>query len=86
MSRPYKAYPNGMKMLGIRIVSICGPCYTRGVGRWFGKGGLYKSIGKGCVISVYKIESSYVIIRGHQALEPPWFLRLCTQRSIGECN
>ena len=56
---------------------------TRGVGRWFGEGGLYKSIGKGSMISVYKIESSYVTIRkhggggGHQLPEPPWFLRLC---------
>ena len=32
----------------------------RGVGRWFGKGGLYRSIGKSSMISVYKIESSYV--------------------------
>ena len=33
----------------------------RGVGRWFGKGGLYRSIGKGNMISVYKIEPSYVL-------------------------
>ena len=41
---------------------------TRGVGRWFGKGELYRSvaIGKGSMISVYKIESSYVTIRKHR--------------------
>ena len=51
----------------------------RSVGRWFGKGGLYRSIGKGSMISVYKIQSSYIIIRkhrGHQPPEPPWFLCL----------
>ena len=38
----------------------------RGVGRWFGKGELYRSIGKGSMISVYKIEPSYVTIRKHR--------------------
>ena len=34
----------------------------------FGKGGVYRSIiiGKGSMISVYKIESSYVTIRKHR--------------------
>ena len=33
----------------------------RGIGRWFGKWGLYRSIaGKGSLIRVYKIEPSYV--------------------------
>ena len=44
---------------------------TRGVGRWFGKGGLYRSIGKGSMISVYKIESSYVTIRKHRGAPAP---------------
>ena len=42
-----------------------------GVGRWFGKGGLYRSIGKGSMISVYKIESSYVTIRKHRGAPAP---------------
>ena len=45
--------------------------YVRGVGRWFGKGGLYRSIGKGSMISVYKIESSYVTIRKHRGGTSP---------------
>ena len=43
----------------------------RGVGRWFGKGGLYRSIGKGSMISVYKIEPSYVTIRKHRGAPAP---------------
>jgi hypothetical protein len=43
----------------------------RGVGRWFGKGGLYRSIGKGNMISVYKIEPSYVSIRKHRGAPAP---------------
>ena len=35
------------------------------MGRWFGKGGLYRSIGKSSTISVYKFEPSYVAIRKH---------------------
>ena len=60
----------------------CYDAHTRGVGRWFGEGGFYRSIGKGSMISVYKIEPSYTVTirkhRGHQPPEPPWFLRLCT--------
>ena len=46
---------------------------TRGVGRWFGKGGLYRSIVKGSMsmISVYKIEPSYVTIRKHRGAPAP---------------
>ena len=44
---------------------------VRGVGRWFGKGGLYRSIGKGSMISVYKIEPSYVTIRKHRGAPAP---------------
>ena len=47
------------------------PFIDRGVGRWFGKGGLYRSIGKGSMISVYKIESSYVTIRKHRGAPAP---------------
>ena len=43
----------------------------RGVGRWFGKEGLYRSIGKGSMISVYKIEPSYVTIRKHRGAPAP---------------
>ena len=44
----------------------------RGVGRWFGKGGSsYRSIGKGSMISVYKIESSYITIRKHRGAPAP---------------
>ena len=43
----------------------------RGVGRWFGKGGLYGSIGKGSMISVYKIQSSYIIIQKHRGAPAP---------------
>ena len=43
----------------------------RGVGRWFGKGGLYRSIGKGSMISVYKIEPRYVTIRKHRGAPAP---------------
>jgi hypothetical protein len=35
--------------------SISEECIGRGVGRWFDKGGLYGSIGKGSMISVHKI-------------------------------
>ena len=45
--------------------------WGRGVGRWFGKGGLYRSIGKGSMISVYKIEPSYVTIRKHRGAPAP---------------
>ena len=49
--------------------------YTRvpstGVGRWFGKGGLYRFIGKDSMISVYKIESSYITIRKHRGAPAP---------------
>ena len=44
----------GVKPHDLRLGMLC-----RGVGRWFGKGGLYRSIGKGSMISVYKIESRY---------------------------
>jgi hypothetical protein len=37
----------------------------RGVGRWFDKGGLYRSIGKGSKISMYKIQPSYITIKRH---------------------
>ena len=43
----------------------------RGVGRWFSKGGLYRSIGKGSMISVYKIQSSYIIIQKHRGAPAP---------------
>ena len=52
---------------GLEIVSF----FSRGVGRWFGKGGLYRSIGKGSMISVYKIEPSYVTIRKHRGAPAP---------------
>ena len=45
--------------------------FDRGVGRWFGKGRLYGSIGKGSMISVYKIEPSYVTIRKHRGALAP---------------
>ena len=45
--------------------------YSRGIGRWFGKGGLYRSIGKGSMISVYKIESSYVTLRKYRGTPAP---------------
>ena len=51
------------------MVFLCVVC--RGVGRWFGKGGLYRSIGKGSMISVYKIESSSVTIRKHRGAPAP---------------
>ena len=45
------------------------------------KGRLYGSIGKGSMISVYKIEPSYVTIKKHRGYKPPeppaWFLCLC---------
>ena len=44
---------------------------TRGVGRWFGKGGLYRYIGKGSMINVYKIELSYVTIGKHRGAPAP---------------
>ena len=44
---------------------------TRGVGRWFGKGGLYRSIGKGSMIRVYKIEPIYVTSRKHKGALAP---------------
>ena len=55
--------------------------HNRDVGRWFGKRGLYRSIGKDSMISVYKIEPIAMKlsenIGGYQPLEPPWFLHLC---------
>ena len=77
-----------MVVLDTRLPNVSSHAFMhcRGVGRWFGKGELYRSIGKGSMISVYKIEPSYVTIRkyrGHQPLEPPWFLRLCIEK-IGE--
>ena len=50
--------------------SIC-IVQIRGVGRWFGKGGLYRFVGKGSMISVYKIEPSYVTIRKHRGAPAP---------------
>ena len=44
---------------------------NRGVGRRFGKGGLYRSIGKGSMISVYKSEPSYVTIRKYRGAPAP---------------
>jgi hypothetical protein len=41
--------------------------YIRGVGRWFDKGGLYRSISKGSVISVHK---SYITIQKHRGHQP----------------
>ena len=43
----------------------------RGVGRRFGKGALYRSIGKGSMIIVYKIEPSYVTIRKYRGAPAP---------------
>ena len=37
----------------------------------YSKGGLYRSIGKGSMISVYKTESSYVTIRKHRGAPAP---------------
>ena len=45
--------------------------YRRGVGRWFGKGELYRSRGQGSMISVYKIEPSYVTIRKYRGAPAP---------------
>ena len=54
----------------------------RGVGRWFGKGGLYRSIGKGSMISMYKIEPSYVTIRKYRGAPAPGAPMVPTPMSI----
>ena len=52
-------------------MEACPLTHHRGVGRWFGKGGLYRSIGKGSMISVYKLEPSHVTIRKHRGAPAP---------------
>ena len=61
-------FPAPPKQVRINFSIVPHSCHNknRGVGRWFGKGGLYRSIGKGSMISVYKIEPSYVTIRKHR--------------------
>ena len=74
---------NAMHRMGAQVhglganESTCTPLATpliymdRGVRRWFGKGGLYRSIGKDSMISVHKMESSYVTIRKHRGAPAP---------------
>ena len=44
------------------------PCTQRRIGRWFGKRGLYR---QGSMISVHKVEPSYVTIRKHRGAPAP---------------
>jgi hypothetical protein len=57
--------PASLGLVGKLPAFVLGKWYiiqSRGIGRWFDKGGLYRSISKGSMISVYKIQPSYIII------------------------